>query len=333
MTSKLKQLDRRVSIAPMMDWTDRYYRNFMRAITRRTLLFTEMVTTGAILHGDRERHLGFVAAEHPVAVQLGGSDPAALAESAAIAEQFGYDEINLNVGCPSDRVQSGRFGACLMTEPELVAECVAAMNRRVSVPVTVKTRIGVDNEDSYEFLHRFVTTVAAAGCEVFTLHARKAWLKGLSPKENREIPPLRYDVAARIKQDFPQLEVHLNGGIRTLDELRAQLEHFDGVMIGREAYSNPFLFALVDAEIFGDATGTRSRFEILDACRPFMEAELAQGTPLKRMTRHMLGLFQGVPGARQWRRTLSVEGVKKSAGMEVIDAALDAIHKAAPEAA
>lgn len=327
MTQSLSQpqLDRRLSIAPMMDWTDRYYRNFMRCLTRRTLLFTEMVTTGAILHGDRERHLGFEAAEHPVAVQLGGSDPAALAESAAIAEQYGYDEINLNVGCPSDRVQSGRFGACLMTEPALVADCVAAMRARVQLPVTVKTRIGVDEQDSYEFLQEFVETVHAAGCEVFTIHARKAWLQGLSPKENREIPPLRYDVAARLKRDYPQLEIHLNGGVRGLDEIRAHLQEFDGVMVGREAYSNPWLFAAVDREIFGEAGQLQDRFEAIEAYKPFMAAELASGSPLKRMTRHMLGLFQGLPGARQWRRILSTEAVRNGAGLEVVERAAAAV--------
>ena len=330
MTSKL---DRRVSIAPMMDWTDRYYRNFMRCMTRHTLLFTEMVTTGAILHGDRERHLAFNADEHPVALQLGGSDPVALAECAKIAEDYGYDEVNLNVGCPSDRVQSGKFGACLMKEPELVGDCIAAMRAQVRVPVTVKTRIGVDEEDSYEFLQRFVETVHAAGCDVFTLHARKAWLKGLSPKENREIPPLKYEIAARIKRDFPQLEIHLNGGIHRLDDMLEHLDTFDGVMIGREAYSNPFLFATVDADIFGGTNPVDSRFAAVDAYRPFMQAELDAGTPLKRMARHMLGLFQGVPGARQWRRILSVEGVKQGAGLEVVDAALDAVRAAAPEAA
>lgn len=325
------RIDRRVSIAPMMDWTDRYYRNFMRTMTRRTLLFTEMVTTGAILHGDRERHLGFNAHEHPVALQLGGSDPQALAECASIAQDYGYDEVNLNVGCPSDRVQSGKFGACLMAEPQLVAECVAAMRDRVSIPVTVKTRIGVDEQDSWAFLHRFVSTVHAAGCEVFTIHARKAWLKGLSPKENREIPPLRHDVAARVKAEFPELEVHLNGGIKSLADMREHLDIFDGVMIGREAYSNPFLFASIDADIFGEPNPVDSRFAAVDAYRDFMQAELDAGTPLKRMTRHMLGLFQGVPGARLWRRTLSVEGVKRGAGMEVIDRALDSVREASEQ--
>lgn len=333
MTRMTPQLDRRVSIAPMMDWTDRYCRNFHRVLTRRALLFTEMVTTGAILHGDRDRHLGFNSGEHPVAVQLGGSDPQALAESAAIAEQYGYDEINLNVGCPSDRVQSGRFGACLMTEPELVAECVAAMSERVAVPITVKTRIGVDDNDSYDFLHDFVTKVSAAGCSVFTIHARKAWLKGLSPKENREIPPLRYDIAARVKQDFPALDIHLNGGVKTLAEMQRHLQDFDGVMIGREAYSNPFLLEAIDGGIYGERTVSRSRFDIVEEYRRFMQAELAAGTPLKRMTRHMLGLFQGVPGARQWRRILSTEAVRPDAGLEVVDRALDAVNQAAVQAA
>ncbi len=230
---------RRISVAPMMDWTDRHCRHFLRQISRHTLLYTEMVTSGAILHGPRERLLAFHPAEHPVALQLGGSDPAELAECARIGADYGYDEINLNCGCPSDRVQSGRFGACLMAEPALVAECVAAMRAAVSLPVTVKTRIGIDEFDTYEFLHDFVARIAAAGCEIFIIHARKAWLKGLSPKENREVPPLRYDVPARLKADFPQLQIVLNGGVKTLDDVQTHLQTFDGVMIGREAYSNP----------------------------------------------------------------------------------------------
>ncbi|MDX1454267.1 MAG: tRNA dihydrouridine(20/20a) synthase DusA [Gammaproteobacteria bacterium] len=318
-------LDRRVSVAPMMDWTDRYCRNFLRVISKRTLLYTEMVTTGAILHGDRDRHLGFDDAEHPVAVQLGGSDPVDLAEAAAIAEQYGYDEINLNVGCPSDRVQSGRFGACLMTEPALVGDCISAMQQRVGVPVTVKTRIGVDEQDRWEDLERFVRTVADAGCLSFTIHARKAWLKGLSPKENREIPPLRYDVAARVKQAFPELEVILNGGVKTLADIQSHLDVFDGVMIGREAYQNPYLLAQVDRVVFGCASEPLSREDIIEAYLPFIERELAAGTPLNRMTRHMLGLFHGMPGGRRWRRTISEQATKKGAGTEVLRAALEAV--------
>ena len=319
-------VDRRVSVAPMMDWTDRYCRNFLRVISKQALLYTEMVTTGAILHGDRNRHLGFDRAEHPVAVQLGGSDPRELAEAAGIAEQYGYDEINLNVGCPSDRVQSGRFGACLMTEPALVAECVAAMRQRVRVPVTVKTRIGVDQHDRWEDLEAFVRTVAGAGCRSFTIHARKAWLKGLSPKENREIPPLKYEVAARVKQEFPTLEVILNGGVKTLSDIQAHLDVFDGVMIGREAYQNPYLLASLDREVFGCQQDVLSREAIVEAYLPFIERELAAGTPLNRMTRHMLGLFHGMPGGRRWRRTISEQATKKGAGTEVLRAAVQAVN-------
>src|SRR5690606_272739 len=241
-----KNPSRTISVAPMMDWTDRHCRHFLRQISRHTLLYTEMVTSGAILHGPRERLLAFDPAEHPVALQLGGCDPAELAECVRIGAAYGYDEINLNCGCPSDRVQSGRFGACLMAEPALVAECVAAMRAAVNIPVTVKTRIGIDEFDSYEFLHAFVGQVAAAGCNIFIIHSRKAWLRGLSPRENREVPPLRYDVPARLKADFPQLQIVLNGGVKTLDDMQTHLRTFDGVMIGREAYSNPYLLAEVD---------------------------------------------------------------------------------------
>lgn len=321
------QLDRRLSVAPMMEWTDRHCRRFLRAITRRTLLYTEMVHANAIVKGDAARHLAFDAAEHPVALQLGGSEPATLAAAARIAADFGYDEINLNVGCPSDRVQSGRFGACLMAEPALVAECVAAMRAQVRVPVTVKTRIGIDDCDEYAFLHRFVATVAAAGCEVFTIHARKAWLKGLSPKENREIPPLRYDIAARVKRDFPQLEVIVNGGVKSLASASAHLATFDGVMIGREAYHNPWMLAAADREIFGVEAPLRTREDVLEEYLPYMEAELAKGTPLRSMTRHMLGLYQGMPGARRWRRALS-EGVTGGGGLELVRNALPSLRAA-----
>ncbi len=254
-------IDRRLSVAPMMDRTDRFFRFFLRTLTRRTLLYTEMITPGAILHGDRDRYLAFDAAEHPVAIQLGGAEPDGLAESARIAAEMGYDEVNLNVGCPSDRVQSGRFGACLMAEPDLVADCVAAMRAAVAIPVTVKTRIGIDERDSYEELVGFVATVAGTGCTSFAIHARKAWLTGLSPKQNRDVPPLRYDVAARLKADFPDLEIVLNGGIRSLDEARAHLDTFDGAMIGRAAVDDPYLLAEADQVIFGEPSVAPSPLE------------------------------------------------------------------------
>ncbi|MFI4968195.1 MAG: tRNA dihydrouridine(20/20a) synthase DusA [Gammaproteobacteria bacterium] len=319
----------RVCVAPMMDYTDRHFRYFIRLMTRHTLLYTEMVTSGAILHGDHRRFLEFHPSEHPLALQLGGSDPEALAVCARIADGYGYDEINLNVGCPSDRVQSGRFGACLMQEPELVAECVAAMRAASRVPVTVKTRIGVDERDSYEHLVDFIGKVAAASCAVFIIHARKAWLKGLSPKENREIPPLRYDVAARLKRDFPQLTVVVNGGVQTLDAMHAHLGDFDGVMVGREAVSNPYLFADVDRRFFGSSAESLSRGEVLQAWLPYIAAQLQEGVPLARMTRHALGLFHGCPGARAWRRALSEEAVRPGAGLTVLHQALSSLKAAA----
>ena len=319
----------RVCVAPMMDYTDRHFRYFVRLMTRHTLLYTEMVTSGAILHGDHRRFLEFHPAEHPLALQLGGSDPEALAACARIADGYGYDEINLNVGCPSDRVQSGRFGACLMQEPDLVAECVAAMRAASPVPVTVKTRIGVDERDSYEHLVDFIGKVEAAGCGVFIIHARKAWLKGLSPKENREIPPLRYDVAARLKRDFPQLTIVVNGGVQTLDAMHAHLGDFDGVMVGREAVSNPYLFADVDRRFFGAAAAPLSRSEVLQAWLPYIAAQLQEGVPLARMTRHALGLFHACPGARAWRRALSEEAVRPGAGLAVLHQALGSLKAAA----
>ena len=319
----------RVCVAPMMDYTDRHFRYFIRLMSRHTLLYTEMVTSGAILHGDHRRFLEFHPAEHPVALQLGGSEPLALAACTRIASDYGYDEVNLNVGCPSDRVQSGRFGACLMQEPELVAECVSAMRAVGRVPVTVKTRIGVDERDSYEHLTGFVSTVAAAGCSVFIIHARKAWLKGLSPKENREIPPLRYDVAARLKQDFPGLTIVVNGGVQTLDSMHDHLGAFDGVMVGREAVSNPWLFADVDRRFFGAQSPVPSRGDILRAWMPYLSAQLQEGVPLARMTRHALGLFHGCAGARAWRRALSEEAVRPGAGLTVLHQALDSFKAAA----
>jgi tRNA-dihydrouridine synthase A len=307
----------------MMDWTDRHCRFFLRLIAPRVLLYTEMVTTGAVLFGDRERFLRFDPAEHPLALQLGGADPGQLARCAELGAARGYDEINLNVGCPSDRVQNARFGACLMAEPELVAACVRAMRAATDAPVTVKTRIGIDERDSYEFLHRFVEAIARAGCRTVILHARKAWLSGLSPKQNREVPPLRYELVHRIKTDFPELEVIANGGIRTLEQARAQLAAVDGVMIGREAYQNPYVLAERERALLGSADPAPTRFEIIRRLLPYVERERAEGTPLAAITRHILGLFNGQPGARAWRRHLSEAPQRPGAGPEVIVAALD----------
>ncbi|MCO7226438.1 tRNA dihydrouridine(20/20a) synthase DusA [Pleionea sp. CnH1-48] len=321
----MSYLDRTLSVAPMMDWTDRHDRYFLRQISRHTLLYTEMVTTGAVINGDRQRLLGFDAAEHPIAVQLGGCDPHELSESARICQDFGYDEVNLNVGCPSDRVQKGRIGACLMAEPELVAECVSAMQKAVDIPVTVKTRIGIDDRDSYEELHDFVSQVAQAGCKTFIVHARKAWLKGLSPKENREIPPLHYDTVYQIKSDFPELEVIINGGIKTLEETESHLKHVDGVMIGREAYQNPYILADVDQRFFGATHNKVARSQVVDKMLPYIEGYLQQGGRLQHVVRHMLGLFHAQPGGKQWRRYLSENAHRSDAGIEVVQAALERI--------
>jgi tRNA-dihydrouridine synthase A len=296
---------RRVSVAPMMDWTDRHCRSLHRVLSRHTWLYTEMVTTGALLHGDVPRHLAFTPHEAPVALQLGGSEPDDLARSAKLGEQWGYDEINLNCGCPSERVQRGAFGACLMNEPQLVADCVKAMRDAVSVPVTVKHRIGVDAVEEYGFVRDFVGTIAEAGCEVFIVHARNAILKGLSPKENREIPPLKYDYAYQLKRDFPQLEIIINGGIKTLDEVELHLQHVDGVMLGREAYHNPYVLADVDARFYGSTAVPVTREEAEAKLIEYCAAELARGTFLGAITRHALGLYRGVAGARGWRRVLS----------------------------
>jgi tRNA-dihydrouridine synthase A len=307
----------------MLDWTDRHCRYLLRLVTSRSLLYTEMVTTGALLHGDTERFLKYEEVEHPVALQLGGSNPAELAECARIGVDYGYDEINLNVGCPSDRVQSGRFGACLMAEPELVARCVTAMNDAVPVPVTVKTRIGIDDRDSYEELVHFIQCVQAAGCDTFIIHARKAYLHGLSPKENRTVPPLNYAFAWRIKQEFPGLAIIVNGGIENLEQAEAHLNKVDGVMLGRAAYHNPLLLAHVDARIFDDPHPVPTREAIVHSMIPYIERELKQGTLLKHITRHMLGLFQGVPGARHWRRHLSENAPRPDAGTGVVIEALE----------
>lgn len=299
------QVDRRVSVAPMMDYTDRFCRFFLRLISKHTLLYTEMVTTGALLHGDSQRFLAYDATEHPLALQLGGSDRDALAHSARMAGEAGYDEVNLNCGCPSDRVQTGSFGACLMKTPQLVADAVAAMADATSIPVTVKNRIGVDEMDSYDYLRDFVGTISDRGCRTFIIHARKAWLKGLSPKQNREIPPLQYPLVHRLKRDFPALEIIINGGITTLDEVATQLDHVDGVMIGREAYHNPWLLADIDRRFYGASAGPTSREDILEAFIPFAEQEINKGVRLGHMTRHILGLYNGQPGARKFRRFLS----------------------------
>jgi tRNA-dihydrouridine synthase A len=302
----------------MMDWTDRHCRFFHRLLTRRALLYTEMVTAEAVIHGDRHRLLAFNQEEHPVALQLGGSDPARLAEAAAIGAGFGYDEINLNVGCPSDRVQEGRFGACLMAEPEIVASCLARMQARVAVPVTVKCRIGIDDQDSEADLERFITTVAASGCQTFIVHARKAWLEGLSPKANREVPPLDYRRVFRLKEAHPQLEVVLNGGINSIEDAERLLAHVDGAMLGRAAYQTPYILAEVDRRLFGDRTLPIRRGEVLERLLPYVERHLAQGGRLNNVTRHILGLYHGQPGARAFRRHLSEHAVRDGAGIGVL---------------
>ncbi len=311
----------------MMDWTDRHCRSLHRALTRHALLYSEMVTTGAVLHGDRDRLLGHDAGEYPLALQLGGSDPADLAASARIGEDFGYQEINLNVGCPSDRVQSGRFGACLMREPDLVAEAMAAIRGAVSVPATVKCRIGVDDQDPEESLFTLVDRCAAAGVTTFIVHARKAWLKGLSPKQNRDVPPLDYPLVWRLKQARPELTIVINGGIGSLEAALPHLDQLDGVMLGRAAYHTPDLLGRVDQLIFGEA-GEVTPEAAIERYRPYMAGQLALGTPLAAMSRHMLGLFHGRPGARAWRRILTVEGIRPGAGLEVLDLALAAVSGA-----
>ncbi|WP_029922812.1 tRNA dihydrouridine(20/20a) synthase DusA [Nevskia soli] len=320
----------RFSVAPMMDWTDRHCRYFLRLLSQHTRLYTEMVNTGAILRGDADRHLRFHPDEHPLALQLGGSEPQALAQSAAIGAEYGYDEINLNCGCPSDRVQEGRFGACLMAEPQRVAAAVAAMRGTCGIPVTVKCRIGIDDSEDYVFLRAFVETVAASGCGVFVVHARKAWLSGLSPKENREIPPLRYEQVYRLKQDFPQLAIAINGGIRTLEDCEQHLQHVDGVMLGREAYENPYLLAQVDSRLFGDTRTPPTRAEAALRLRPYIEQELASGTSLGQITRHILGLYKGQPGGRAFRRHLSENAHRKNAGWAVVEDAI-ALTERRPE--
>ncbi len=313
----------------MMDWTDRHCRMLHRQLSRRALLYTEMLTTGAVLHGDRERLMGFDAREHPVALQLGGSDPGDLAAAARIGEDLGYGEINLNVGCPSDRVQSGRFGACLMREPALVAECMAAISAAVRVPATVKCRLGVDDQDPEESLFALVDQCAAAGVTTFVVHARKAWLKGLSPKENRDIPPLDYGLVHRLKRERPQLTVVLNGGLPSVEVGLEHLGDLDGMMLGRAAYHEPWRLGAVDRLVFGETDAADvGPAEAVERYRPYVLEQLAHGTHLAAMTRHMLGLFHGRPGARAWRRILTVEGAKAGAGVDVVDRALAAVQEA-----
>lgn len=322
------KLSHRLCIAPMMNHTDRHFRYFLRLISRRVMLYTEMITTGAIVHGRQYQRLAFSEREHPLGLQLGGNDPGQLSYCARIAEDMGYDEINLNIGCPSDRVQNGRFGACLMLEPDLVAANVAAIAANSRIPVTVKTRIGVDDHDSYEYLHHFIKTVAAGGCHTFILHARKAWLEGLSPKQNREVPPLDYDRVYRLKHDFPDLEIIINGGVNTLEQALGHLERLDGVMIGRAVCKDPYLLATADELIFNDRTGTSDRAEILEQYSRYAGERLAEGTSLHQLTRHILGLFQGQPGARLWRRHLSENACLEKSGIQVIQDAINLMHAA-----
>ena len=310
-----------LSVAPMMDRTDRHFRYFMRQITQKTLLYTEMITAQAILHGDRNKLLGFDPAEKPLALQIGGDDPPLLAKCAQIAEDMGYDEVNLNVGCPSNRVQSGNFGACLMSQPELVAECVAAMGSAMTIPVTVKHRIGIDECDRYEDMVNFVTTVAAAGCQRFTAHARKAWLQGLSPKDNRTIPPLRYNDVYRLKHEHPELWIEINGGIKTLDVAQEHLHRVDAVMIGRAAYDTPYIFALADCDIYA-AAAPATRHQVVYAMLPYIARWTEQGTKLHSITRHMLQLFHGQPGSRAWKRHLTDNGCRPDAGINTVTTAL-----------
>ena len=314
-----------VSVAPMMDWTDRHCRYFLRHVAPHVRLYTEMITTAALIHGDRERLLAYDACEHPLAVQLGGSEPDALARCARWAQEWGYDEVNLNVGCPSDRVQSGRFGACLMLEPERVADSVRAMCEAVTIPVTVKCRTGVDERDSYADLSDFVGRLVEAGLQRIIIHARKAWLQGLSPRQNRAVPPLHYERVYRIKADFPQLQVDVNGGIDDIAAIAEHLRNVDGVMLGRAAYHNPWLLAGVESRLCPDTRGAVTRHQVVEAMLPYIETQLGRGVRLQQIVRHMLGLFQGQPGAKAWRRTLSERAHVKGAGVEVVESALKCV--------
>lgn len=326
--TQTKTIDRKFCVAPMLDWTDRHARYFMRQISHHAVMYTEMVTTGALIHGDRSRFLDFDAAEHPIALQLGGSDPAAMAQCAGFAQEWGYDEVNINVGCPSDRVQSGSFGACLMQSPQVVADNVKAMAAVVDIPVTVKTRIGVDDQDPRQALWQLTDAVANAGCHVLLVHARKAWLKGLSPKENRDVPPLDYELVYQLKHDFPELEIVINGGIKTLKDCQLHLKEVDGVMMGREAYSNPYIMSQVDAQIYTDRREVLSRESVLDHYLDYCDKQLLTGTRLNHLTRHVLGLFHGESNSRLWRQHISDHAHKPGAGLEVLQEALQKLLEA-----
>ena len=324
---ELSKINRRFCVAPMLDWTDRHERYFLRLISSHAVLYTEMVTTGALIHGDKDRYLKYNKEEHPVALQLGGSDPKAMALCAKMAEDYGYDEVNINVGCPSDRVQNGAFGACLMAEPDLVAENVSAMQSAVDIPITVKNRIAIDEMDEYECLPNFLQKVSQAGCDTFIIHARKAWLKGLSPKQNRDVPPLNYDLVYQMKRDFPKLEIIINGGIKTLDQTEQHLKQVDGVMVGREAYHNPFIMSQVDQRFYDAEYKKKTELDILDQYMVYMQKQLDEGVYLKHMSRHLLGLFTGQAGAKAWRRHISENAYKEGAGIEVIQQAENYITK------
>lgn len=318
-------IDRRLSIAPMMDHTDRHFRFFMRLLSKHVVLYTEMITTGALIHGDRQRFLKFNDVEHPVAIQLGGSNPEDLVQCAKMAEDAGYDEVNLNIGCPSDRVQNGQFGACLMANKNLVAECVNKIKSTVTIPVTIKTRIGIDDFDSYEFLYDFIDTTQKNGCDTYIIHARKAMLSGLSPKENREIPPLNYPRVYQIKQDFPNLNITINGGFTEVKQIKSQLNHVDGVMVGRAAYQNPYMLMQADKEIFGETEELQTRMDILNLYREYVVDQLDKGERIKNMTRHIIGLYQGQPGARRYRQILSQAIPKDKKEIQFIDEAIQSI--------
>ena len=322
-----KILDRRFCVAPMLDWSDRHCRVFWRQLSRHAVLYTEMITTGALIHGDQERHLDYSDIEHPVALQLGGSDPAALATSVRMAEQWQYDEVNLNCGCPSDRVQNGFFGACLMSRPSLVADCVKAMKDAGNLPITVKHRIGIDDQEGYGPLQEFVGAITEAGTDAIIVHARKAWLQGLSPKENREIPPLNYDLVYQLKQDFPELEIIINGGIQTLADASSHLSYVDGIMMGRSAYQTPYLLAEEDEHFYQQAATSKTRRDIIHDLLPYIEVELAKGTRLNHMTRHILGLFNGQAGGKLFRRHISEHAHRPGAGVEVLSDALAFVER------
>lgn len=321
------QIDRRLSIAPMMDHTDKHFRYFMRLLSKHAVLYTEMITTGALIHGDRKRFLDFNQIEHPLAIQLGGNNPVDLAECAHIAESEGYDEVNLNIGCPSDRVQNGQFGACLMSNTELVSDCVNKIQSTVKVPVTVKTRIGIDDQDSYEFLENFIETVSEAGCNTFIIHARKAILSGLSPKQNREIPPLNYERVHKIKQQFPSLNITINGGFTELAQIKSQLDHVDGVMVGRAAYQNPFMLVRADKLLYEADSPLQTREEILGKFKDYAVEQIDRGFNIKSLTRHIIGLYQGQSGARQYRRMLSDAIPKNINAFQFLDKVIQFVSK------